>query len=107
MRKRPLRFHLSCALGVFCNIQLTLSRVFVLSSCVHESLLLLNFVVFHADRRFLDVYIAELRLRHVEPDFAISPALDRAFKKVNDAVTRGFGPVKKAPEVKLLAIETC
>ena len=34
-------------------------------------------------------YIAELRLRHVELDFAISLALDRAFKKVNDAVTRG------------------
>ena len=45
-------------------------------------------------------YIAELRLRHVELDFAISPVLDRAFQKVNDAVTRGLGPVKKAPEVK-------
>ena len=50
-------------------------------------------------------YIAELRLRHVELDFANSPALDRAFKKVNDAVTRGLGPVKKAPEVKLSAIK--
>ena len=50
-------------------------------------------------------YIAELRLRHVELDFAISPALDRAFKKVNDAVTRGLGPVKKAPEVLLSTIK--
>ena len=50
-------------------------------------------------------YIAELRLRHVELDFAISPALDRTFKKVNDAITRGLGPAKKAPEVKLSAIQ--
>ena len=50
-------------------------------------------------------YIAELRLRHVELDFAISPALGRAFKKINDAVTKGPGPVKKAPEVKLSAIK--
>ena len=50
-------------------------------------------------------YIAELRLRHVELDFAISPALDRTFKKVNDAITRGSGPAKKAPEVKLPAIQ--
>ena len=50
-------------------------------------------------------YIAELRIRHVELDFAISPTLDPASKKINDAVTRGPGPVKKAPEVKLSAIK--
>ena len=44
-------------------------------------------------------------VRHIELDFAISPALDRAFKKVIDAVTRSLGPVKKAPEVKLSAIQ--
>ena len=43
--------------------------------------------------------------RHIELDFAISPALDRTFKKVNDAITRGLGPAKKAPEVKLSAIQ--
>ena len=58
-----------------------------------------------AGYRSASSYIAELRLRHLEPDFAISPALDRAFKKVVDAVTRGVGPVKKAPEVKLSAIQ--
>ena len=58
-----------------------------------------------AGYRSASSYIAELRLRHVELDFAISPALDQAFKKVNDAVTRGLGPVKKAPEVKLSTIK--
>ena len=56
-----------------------------------------------AGKRSASSYIAELRLRHVELDFAISLALDRAFKNFNDAVTRG--PVKKAPEVKLSAIK--
>ena len=50
-------------------------------------------------------YVAELRLRHVELDFVISQALAQAFKKVNDAVTRGSGPVKKAPAVKLSTIK--
>ena len=50
-----------------------------------------------AGYRSASSYIAELRLRHVELDFAISLALNRTFKKVNDAVSRGFGPVKKAP----------
>ena len=58
-----------------------------------------------AGYRSASSYIAELRLRHVELDFATSPALDRAFKKVNDPVTKGPGPVKKAPEVKLLIIK--
>ena len=58
-----------------------------------------------AGYRSASSYIVELRLRHVELDFKISPALDRAFKKVNDAVTRGSGPVKKAPEVKLSTIK--
>ena len=57
-----------------------------------------------AGYRSASSYIAELRLRHVELDFAMSPALDRAFK-VNGAVTRGPGPVKKALEVKLSAIK--
>ena len=57
------------------------------------------------DSRSASSYIAELRLRHVELDFVISPALDWAFKKVNDAVTRGLGPVKKPPEVKLSTVE--
>ena len=39
-----------------------------------------------AGYRSASSYIAELRLRHIELDFAISPALDRAFKKVIDAV---------------------
>ena len=55
--------------------------------------------------RSAPAYIAELRLRHIELDFAISPALDRTFKKVNDATTRGLGPAKRAPEVKLSAIQ--
>ena len=58
-----------------------------------------------AGYRSAPAYIAELRLRHIEPDFAISQALDRTFKKVNDAITRGLGPAKKAPEVKLSAIQ--
>ena len=58
-----------------------------------------------AGYRSASSYIAELRLQHIELDFAISPALKRAFKEVIDAVTRGFGPVKKAPEVKLSAIQ--
>ena len=58
-----------------------------------------------AGYRSASSYIAELRLRHVELDCAISPALDRAFKKVNDAVTRGLSPVEKAPEVKLSTIK--
>ena len=58
-----------------------------------------------AGYRSAPAYIAELRLRHIELDFAISPALDRTFKKVNDAITRGLGPAKKAPEVKLSAIQ--
>ena len=44
-----------------------------------------------AGERSASSYIAELRLRHVELDFAISPTLDRAFKK--------------APEVRLSAIK--
>ena len=59
----------------------------------------------NAGYRSAPAYIAELRLRHVELDFAVSPALDRTFKKVNDAMTRGLGPAKKAPEVKLSAIQ--
>ena len=50
-------------------------------------------------------YIAELRLRHIKLDFAISPALDLAFKKAIDALSRCLGPVKKSPEVKLSAIQ--
>ena len=38
-----------------------------------------------AGKRSASSCIAELRLRHVELDFAISPALDRAFEKVNDS----------------------
>ena len=58
-----------------------------------------------ACHRSASSYIADLRLRHNELDLAIS-ALVRSFKKVIDAVTRGFGPVKKAPKVKLSAIST-
>ena len=56
-----------------------------------------------ACHRSASSYIADLRLRRIELDLAIS-ALVRSFKKVIDAVTRGFGPVKKAPKVKLSAI---
>ena len=70
-----------------------------------ETLLTVAGALDNAGFRSAPAYIAELRLRHVELDFAISPALDRTFKKVNDATTRGLGPAKKAPEVKLSAIQ--
>ena len=44
-------------------------------------------------------YVAELRLRHVELDFGVGPALSRRFAKVTDALERGLGPKAKAPEV--------
>ena len=37
--------------------------------------------------RSTDSEMGELRLGHLEPNFAVSPALDRALKKVIDAVT--------------------
>ena len=70
-----------------------------------ETLLTVAGALDKAGYRSAPAYIAELRLRHIELDFAISPALDRTFKKVNDAITRGLGPAKKAPEVKLSAIQ--
>ena len=50
-------------------------------------------------------YLSELRLRHIELDFAVSPCLARTFKKVCDAVSRGIGPPAKAPEVQLKYID--
>ena len=44
-------------------------------------------------------YIAELKLRHVELDHAIGPALGRRITKVTDALERGLGPKSKAPEI--------
>ena len=45
-------------------------------------------------------YLAELRLAHIERDFAVGPALGRRFQKCSDALNRGQGPPKRAVEVK-------
>ena len=70
-----------------------------------ETLLSVAGALDKAGYRSAPAYIAELRLRHIELDFAISPALDRTFKKLNVAITRGLGPAKKAFEVKRSAIQ--
>ena len=35
-------------------------------------------------------YISELRLRHLELDHPVGPALSRCFKKINDGLSRGL-----------------
>jgi hypothetical protein len=82
-----------------------LGGVKVLYPLSEETLLIVAGALDSAGYRSASSYLSELRLRHIELDFAISPALERTFKKVNDAVTRGMGPAKKAPEVKLSSID--
>ena len=82
-----------------------LGGVKVLYPLSEETLLIVAGALDSAGYRSASSYLSELRLQHIELDFAISPALERTFKKVNDAVTRGMGPAKKAPEVKLSAID--
>ena len=50
-------------------------------------------------------YIGELKLRHVEENYPVGPALARAIKLANDSSERGIGPVNKAPEVPLEAFD--
>eukprot|EP00972_Heterocapsa_arctica_P063757 9406589-Heterocapsa_arctica.AAC.1 len=47
-------------------------------------------------------YVLELKLRHVELNFPIPPALGRCIDKVKAALGRGVGPPDKAPEVLFL-----
>ena len=51
--------------------------------------------------RSANSYITELRLKHVELNFTVGPALGRTFKLVNDSLERGLGPATKAAELKL------
>ena len=45
-------------------------------------------------------YLSELRLAHIERDYAVGPALGRRFDKCNAALDRGQGPPKRAIEVR-------
>ena len=54
-----------------------------------------------ADFKSGSSYIGELKLKHIELDYAIGPSLGRILKKVADALNRGLGPTNKAPEVKI------
>ena len=44
-------------------------------------------------------YILELKLKHIELNFPVGPALGRRLQKIEDALGRGLGPKNKAPEV--------
>ena len=46
-------------------------------------------------------YLSELKMKHVELNFEIPPALGMTLKLVNHSVDRGVGPAVKAPEIPL------
>ena len=50
-------------------------------------------------------YISELRLRHIELDFQIPPALGRAIKLAQDSTERDIGPAQKAEELRLRDVD--
>ena len=66
-----------------------LGGVKVLYPLSEETLLIVAGALDSAGYRSASSYFSELRLRHIELDFAISPALERTFKKVNDDERHG------------------
>ena len=46
-------------------------------------------------------YLSELKLKHIEENFVIEPALGRALKLATDSTERGIGPASKAVEAQL------
>ena len=46
-------------------------------------------------------YLSELKLKHIEENFVIEPALGRLLKLATDSTERGIGPASKAAEAQL------
>ena len=47
--------------------------------------------------RSAEMYLAELKMGHVEADMVVGPALQRAFDQAKRALLRGKGPARRAP----------